>query len=51
MPVVVRVLLQIEEDTPIQVGEMMLSRPEQQDADTAAMLRVLADEIENPTTP
>jgi hypothetical protein len=49
MPVVVRVLLQLEDEEPVQVSEMILSRPEHGPTDLAAALRAMADEIENPT--
>lgn len=46
LTVTVAVLLKVDGEEPHQVGSVKLTGPEQIGTDTAALLRVLADELE-----
>ena len=52
MPAIVpvRVLLQVADNEPNEVGQFVVTDPSASGAETAQALRELADEIENPTT-
>ncbi|MEU0492580.1 hypothetical protein ABZ249_25415 [Nocardiopsis sp. NPDC006139] len=46
----VRVLLQVADNEPNEVGQFVVTDPSASGAETAQALRELADEIENPTS-